>query len=441
MNFLLGMGVYQFYNLFVDLDLKGHDFHWPLGEQKQNYFKVTHPEIPWQIFKTPKPQNEFRTIVLGGSQAMGTPYVFHNKNIGNKLQWIFDKERDKISISYWLSQMLPSVIKNKDIKVINLGMAGGSIIKVKKLLIDNYHILRPDLVIIITGNNERYKYEFEKIPYKGDNPILKVLYESGLILRGKSEAEAKGLKENLKIVKSIYKRELEEVLSFLENKKVKTYALPAAVNTKDWFPYAPEDDIKKFVDIYKTNPKNLIKNLPLIKKQMNSIEIFFAGKVLLDQKREKEAKEFLELSLEIDKAFLRNRPGYKNILKEVAIKHKAIFLDLQRELEKLLNVQVIGNEIFLDYCHYNPKGNFLVASLIMNDLSRRLKFNIDFINEFAPDGFEKKFEYYSPPSKTEQFIYIIRWFKLYLLTGISKENFLSTIEQYKNRQRPKNLND
>ena len=100
-------------------------------------------------FPVKKPANEFRIVVTGGSFAIGDPYVAEFRNNSNTYLGYG-------GIPDWLQADLSARYPSRRIKVINAGVSGGNSDFVRDVVEQLVDKANPDLMILITGNNEGF---------------------------------------------------------------------------------------------------------------------------------------------------------------------------------------------------------------------------------------------------------------------------------------------
>ena len=88
------------------------------------------------VLEKPKPAEQFRVLVFGGSAAMGLGFPYNG------------------SISSWLGGMLRAAFPDQLTESVNLAMVGYSSQQVKKLALSALELAEPDLIVIYSGNNE-----------------------------------------------------------------------------------------------------------------------------------------------------------------------------------------------------------------------------------------------------------------------------------------------
>jgi len=328
------------------------EFHGYHFAKKGKYLYSVHPRMISEKFLVNKPQNQFRIFVLGGSEAMGTPYVHQNHQIMAKILSVLSIPA---GISNWLERYLNHALDDNEVKVINAAKGG---LDLKASIRTYKEIIRvgtPDMVVILSGNNERFY-----------PPVI----------NGFTISPGYTLDDAVRLLSAEYKKSMDKIVALAEEAKVVTYILTVPTNLKGWFPSAQDPVNKEIMEV-----QQLIENgefqLALNKLQeeengnQESLTHFFMGQIKLHFNDVQQARTHFLRAKDRDTTFLRCRSDWNNIARELKGAYVRT-VDMESIMMNYGEEGIPGFDLFHDYCHLNLQGNqifsFELASIIQRDL-------------------------------------------------------------------------
>ncbi len=177
-------------------------------------FVANHPRMPFASFRVPKPAGMFRVFVVGGSAAMGEPYV-HDMSA---LQGVdADLIPDYGGTPTWLQQYLQAIYPERTVEVVNAGMPGQNATTAARAVAEILAVGEPDLIIVWSGNNEANLA----------NSMEQSTFDNDLAF----EQAMQRLTEN-------FADQIASIVRAVDRAQVTTYLLTVPVNLRDWFPAA-----------------------------------------------------------------------------------------------------------------------------------------------------------------------------------------------------------
>lgn len=315
-------------------------------EHGNDYVSIN-PGMIKMSFKKAKPKNEFRIFVIGSSQAMGSPYVHQGFSQVISLFGMISLPNEG-GISTWLEQYFAVIMPGKKCRVINAALGGRSVAEHQEVYREAVSIGCPDLMIVLTGNNER------------------TISDKSLRLFDPPADQVKIIKNNFSgIMRELtdnYTCGIKNIASLAEKNKVETYFLTVPSNMNGWAPADIADfDITRTEELLSKGEYNSA--LKIVNKgfdEHNSLRQYYKGKCLEGLKDYPAALKCYYEARENDKSFLRCRESWNNIVRSGGGKYVKI-IDMENILPHYAEHGILGSGLFHDYCHFNLKGNKITA--------------------------------------------------------------------------------
>jgi len=351
-------------------------------------------------FAKDKPERAQRIFILGGSSALGFPFG------------------EQGAFSEFLSQGLNQLDTGHSYQVINLAGFGYASYRVLRLLkeVSRY---QPDLVIIMTGDNEflekreyeeriRFLWLREKLAGFRIYCCLKQLVYK-LVPEPKKPMLGAHIKwehyiiepEMKEMVIKHFQFNLQEMAKICQNKKIPTLFLTSPANLKNFPPYyslhkkgITEKELKQWADYLFTAEQAMVeKNYELtIMALEEALEIdpeyaytwFLLGKAELEKKEFEKAKSAFSRALEKDAWQVRTISAFNQAVRELK-GQKIWVLDLIPVFSAQSPDGIPGKNVFYDHCHPRLEAHALIAKEIIQKLGE--------INWIAlPLNWEKSYE-------------------------------------------------
>jgi len=354
-------------------------------------------------FANPKPPNEYRVFVIGGSTVQGRPW------------------ENETAFPNWLEICLDANLPKRKAKVVNCGGVSYASYRISHI-VEEVLNHEPDLLIVCTGHNEFLEdrtYSFEKNlspsivsihrflsnfrTYRflretslqmretnrvtkdtlGPAVITRLDYEKGLARFTTKSIDRESVAEHFRF-------NIAKMLSIADDHEVPILLMAPPSNQKDCFPFKPNDT-------WTTESESLFANKSLDQfQQMNDSESdadfhFFYGQALLDAGRFEEAKVEFDRAIDQDICPLRMNSTLRTVLLEASTPPKRPgipVLDLQKEFEAVSKNNMIGKEMLVDHVHPTIAAHQLIAQIITKHLQRSnliqqsLSWEIDIVDEF-----------------------------------------------------------
>ena len=313
------------------------------------YYVSVNPNMVRSRFKADKPAGEYRVFVIGSSQAMGSPYVQHNYDKTIVL-FGFIRMPNTGGISTWLEQYLRVILPGKEIKVVNVCQDYLGIEAHLKVFKEVAALGKPDLVIILAGNNERdspAKYGAIKLynPSRHDMEIISRNLDDIVGHNTRNYALAAG-----------------EIVSLAGEKGLKVYFATVPSNLRDWIPVdLPLAGRSRIEDLIGSGKYKAA--LALLRgggPDNNSVRSFYTAKCYDKMGMFSEAKEYYYKAREQDKSFMRVRGAWNGVIRALSGGSVRV-IDLERIISSYAKDGIPGEDLFHDHCHFKLRANMLAA--------------------------------------------------------------------------------
>lgn len=402
--------VLEFFLSFANLEKYDHEFipksSYPVfvkgkGELAGLYVSNDHFSefLNWQTFPLKKDAGTFRIFVIGGSAAYAWPYV------------------DTFGFTGHLRRAFDNVMPEK-VQVINAaGMSYGSH-RVLDILQDVL-LLKPDLVVVLSGNNEYVERNILPDPQKSNPAIEKIsvilgqtnTYRAvrlGLLktfpgtfhspqktditdIRSNPELERGSLGRTTEIDREVlrnYKTNITSIKELLVKHKVKGIFCTVPVNIGGWIPtvdnpkFTSENAASQWMELYKLKEEAFQKgNIRLEAKYLEEMLTitpgdpgmrFNYGKVLWNLRSFDASYQELVKAKDYDVRPIRALSSFNETIRTLVNKKQGIYLaDLEKNFRDLYYNQ-FAESLFIDYCHFTDFGHKTVARMLLPVLQKAL---------------------------------------------------------------------
>lgn len=287
---------------------------------------TNHPFLAPQRFSVPKPANEWRVFVFGGSQAQGSPYVHGN------VYWLREHGRaqrlvNEGGISTWLQRYLQSLKPQSDVVVINAAIGAQDITTAAAVFAEVARIGEPDLTILLSGNNESYGLDLET---------------------------ADDIEEAMATIVPRFKAALERIVDLSTERKIPTYVLTVPSNLSGWAPVSLEG-----TDLRASVPSEGAlgcreEGLPAEGCDWLQARARLAAGDIDD------AYRLFVSAKDRDAALVRTPTELNEILRRQSGPFVDTF-DLEKQIRTVAKNSIPGFDLFHDFCHLTIQANVLVA--------------------------------------------------------------------------------
>jgi len=335
--------------LLVTTDSPNYNSHFV---KKGLYYFSVYPEMVKDKFLVEKNDNGFRIFILGGSEAMGSPYVNQQNSIYDELGGLL-KMPNEGGISTWIEQYLEKLYPNIHIEVINAAKGGAPLAESTHTFNDIIKMGNADLVIILSGNNERNPSEVNDE------------HELNKNINFKKEVDYCSVE---------FKKNIDEIRYKAYQYKIPVYFLTVPNNIRDWIPSDIIDNEEK-IRIQQLMEKSRHNEcIEYIKKEdylNNSLRLFYIAKCYDQLGDYDNAKKYYIMAKDMDKSFVRTRSQWNNIIRNITSNEYVKVIDIEHDFMKYAKDGIPSYDEFFDYCHMkihsNKKVSYEIVRHIMTD--------------------------------------------------------------------------
>ncbi|MDP8255559.1 MAG: tetratricopeptide repeat protein [Candidatus Alcyoniella australis] len=320
---------------------------------------VSHePSTAVARFPVRKAECAFRVFIVGGSFAMGFPYVYPS-----------DARRTIGGIDSWAREQLAARYPSAQIELINAATCGGNSHKVLQV-VEELLEYQPDLIVVISGNNEG-----TVLPDGPQPPPLCWAMGRGLdAALGRSPVAEQPLQD----LHWWFERNLEQVADLAQERNVKLALATLPVNLR----------YNKPTDRYRlpagSQPSDLARALyargrfaeaaELLAPHPGGESLYLIGRCHESMGRYSAAREAYAEAVEYQR-FNRISPTQNRIVRAVAQRHGLMLIDMERAINERAPHGIPGDELFDWSCHlhwygYCDLGLLLVDQIVAAGLVR-----------------------------------------------------------------------
>ena len=378
----------------------------PLHELDTSAFKFNYVDIHKKWFKKVPQGNNYRYIPQkpGGMKfsAVKAPDTIRIFIVGGSVAGLWGR--------FPFADFLNELIPNKNFEVINCGMGGYDSYRVY-LVEKEILSYQPDLIIVLSGNNEYYDpvklnlyvYYFNKFLRK--LWIYRKLQNRFLEWRNKQGWLHFRNKERRLID---YEKNIQRIVRKTKGVPIILCTLP--VNLKDSPPTAPCLLNKQFLEgRFFLNNEDYQNAIDAFRKFLetnpdNPLGWYFLGHVYEGIKNYTQAKESYLRALDSPESFWdRANPSSNEIIRQICTEEGVGLADLERTFMDIASHGLIGRKQLFDNCHWYYDYNLLVAKVIIKEMfqnssvyslifgSRKNKLDLSCVFPFLKE-FERKYD-------------------------------------------------
>ena len=335
---------------------------------KGSFYKIQDFNMKSSVFPVEKGPGTYRIFVVGGSFAMGTPYVHQLKDM---------EEPGYGGIPDWLGAELGLRYPSLDVQVVNCGAGAQNSTRV-------YWIVRellkagPDLFIVLTGNNEGY------VPATSFNEDLQrwtlyralkkaILPETDLGKRSYFSPQD----EDSKKIEAVFQGNIRRIVTVIKDHDIDLMLATMPINLK----YNDFDvSVHGRPTPFPENDENITKGkeLHLRGKYKEALEQFaaspnqafacyFIARSMEALGRFEEAGEFYKIFVQ-NNPLNRTRPSFNEFIRRIGREKNIPVADLEKALEDSSPNGIPSPRLFHDYCHMTWAGYQFMAGLIVEKI-------------------------------------------------------------------------
>ena len=310
------------------------------------HYVISHPLMPAGRFLADKPSSCYRVFLLGGSQAMGSPFTMQQQGTGDELMGWLELPNEG-GIATWLEAYLTHALSGREVEVLNTTICGlGS-----THALATFHRIEevgdPDQVILLSGNNERLDYADFNMPENAD--MAEVLQQLG----------------------EDYRTNIQEFADVANRRRIPLLLLTVPSNIRDWM---PEDEIPFDADQVKTliaegQLSPCLDYLQPFEDDQNALVSYFMARCHDDLGDRQTAYSYYVEAKDRDRSLLRARTPWNDMLRTTPSTAFVQTLDLEPVVARLSQDGLPGDDEFFDYCHMklhlNQQGAKVIATHIL----------------------------------------------------------------------------
>lgn len=284
-----------------------------------NSYVAAHGAMIEQSFDVNKRPDEFRVFVLGSSQAMGTPYVHQQLD---QLSGRLLRMPNEGGLATWLAAYLQRLLPNRKVVVVNAAKGAHTLAASVATMRECLDIGKPDLIVILDGNNQR--------------PVLEI----GGIL------PETALRRAVDSQTTQFQADLREAVALAEKARVTTYLLTVPNNLRHYAPYGSAGE-----------------RWWAIAKAADSAGDFVAARDAYIQAKD------------ADLFFNRTRSPWNEAIRRSGSPHVHV-IDMERIMFSYARDGIPGKDLFHDFCHMKLAANRVVAFEVAKRFRADSKINL-----------------------------------------------------------------
>lgn len=333
----------------------------------QYVYKTQNPAVISQVFPITKAKGTKRIFIVGGSVAM----PFQSEGYGK-----------------YIKDLLETTFPGNKFEVISCGTPGfdsyrDSLVE-KEVL--NYN---PDLIILMSGNNESYNPIKKNLFAHNINRLLRRIWiyrelQDGFSapIMGRLRYKNRESYQDKLLVN--FENNLRDMVATAKRKKIPIVLCTLPVNSRDCPPRENssgknkhffsakiafdkenfEDAREKFEQYVADNPTD-------------ALGYYFLARCYDELGHYPEAQKYYFEAIDFDNIVSdRCKPSYNRIIRLLCRQGYAILADLEKAFINVAPHGLMGKEIFSDNCHWWPKYNSLVCEEIARSIVSRYNNNL-----------------------------------------------------------------
>jgi hypothetical protein len=300
---------------------------------------VEQQEFAWKI-----PDGTSRIFLTGGSFALGEPYI--------KSGWMPDSPGFG-GIHNWLGAILEVRYSSTRFEVINASQRGVGSKRVAQIVRELIPA-GPSLILVATGNNEYFSFspELNRALHKW---ALYRLMKKGLLPKPSDRSLFPEPSAEPEQIRGMFHKNIEAIVDECEQAGVRLALITLPINVKY---LDPEGDF---------GSESVPENADCAEAAERFMEGGSQPEAAYRVAECYEAKGDADKALDFYKLYTelaplgRMRPSYNEFIRETAAKRKVMLVDLERYFEQRSPDGIPESGLFVDNCHLNWRGYFLVA--------------------------------------------------------------------------------
>jgi len=309
-------------------------------------------------FVAVKDANTVRIFLIGGSVA----YDWY--------QWDL----------YKLENIFKDLIPDKDFEIINCGMCGYDSYRVY-LVEKEILSYQPDLIIILSGNNEFYDKVKVNLRAYYTNKFLRKLWIYRKLqdhfLQWCDELEIEYSRDREQRLVN-YGKNIRRIVRKAKAKRVPIILCTLPVNFRDCAPAEKYPLDKQFLlgKFLLENENYLVAEDTFKKflkdKPNDSFGYYFLGRAYDKMENYQKAKENYLMALELSYGSGRASPSSNAIIRRICAEGDAGLADLEKAFMDIASHGLLGREQFYDSCHWWDEYYFLVAKVVVREIVQKV---------------------------------------------------------------------
>ena len=322
----------------VDEEVRRWAQHPTFFAERDGRWVARHPNMPPVTFAATKPASTLRVFVLGGSQAMGDPYVHARRALdGHDLGELGLTNTG--GIATWLERYLQRLYPQREIEVVNAAMGNESLTTAAGAYEEIARTGDPDLVIILAGNNEVFQA----------SPGSRSEFERLL-----ARATAR------------FGEQLDRIVAVAEERSTPTYVLTVPTNVRDWLPsYAHQPVAKDSIDRLLDDasdpaPQQRTQVLERLADADHALHDYLVARDDDRGGRHHAALRGYVQAKDRDFNLIRAHSSWNDLVRATSSPEVTAF-DLEAALGRQAADGIPGYDLFHDHCHMKLRANMLAA--------------------------------------------------------------------------------
>ncbi len=363
----------------------------------QQFFE--HPIYPGELepfitmIQLPKPENTLRIFVFGESAALGWP-------------------DSSYSIGNFLLAMLNTLYPEYNWEVFNVCFAGINS-HIIRYLVENSLFLQPDLAIFYMGNNEAHGTFGLLHSFRNSIPLSPWIVQTHIHLQNlylvqqlrkvalmvKQVLPKRTMRivrwddRRVNIVAKNFEDNLRSIIEILDREHIPVFVSTIGANLRDWLPiesWFREDISKEEVEEWNKyfgeglsllSVENILQAKETFAKALKIdptpaiLNYFFAWTLLLEGDEPQAKKYFLEACDKDGFGFVRSKSFINEVIQGVSKSftdnQNVRLIPIAEELSTHAQNHIPGNDLFVDSCHLNFYGTYVIARAYLREIIKK----------------------------------------------------------------------
>lgn len=317
------------------------------------------PRPPAEYFKQTKPDNGYRIFVMGGSTTAGWPYP------------------NNVMFSRLLGQRLADIFPDRDIEVINTGIAAVNTFTLLDFM-DEILTQQPDAILIYSGHNEFYGA-------LGAGSTQNVGQKRGWIRAYLSLSRLKTFQLLRDLIARIQQlgggdsdpSSRQTLMSQMVGDSRIPYDSPNYRNARDNYAanldallaQAEAAGVPVVLSELVSNVRDHAPFVSLNDGEQLPADLVFAWAGMLEQEGMHDmAREAYVWAKDLDALRFRATEEFNQIIHRVAARHEAPVVPMKRYFQQASRDGIVGKQLMLEHLHPNVDGYMLMAEAFLRTL-------------------------------------------------------------------------